>query len=113
MTSALKGWGSETIRESGNSPDQGESRKMAGFTLEDGRAYAAANWVCDAVVERIADALPHTDDGHALSNWLKEQQFAVKGLGRVDLRDLTRENRQLFEAAARKALRFAEQCYRS
>lgn len=59
---------------------------MAGFiTLKDGRAYAASNWAYDADVERIADALPENDDGHALSDWLKKQRVAVKGLGSVDL----------------------------
>ena len=83
---------------------------MAGFiTLEDGRAYAASNWGYDAVVERIADALPETDDGHALKDWLMEQRVAVKGIGSVDLRELTLENRQLFQAAARKAFDLAEQ----
>ena len=83
---------------------------MAGFiTLEDGRAYAASNWGYDAVVERIADALPETDDGHALKDWLMEQRVAVKGIGRVDLRELTLENRQLFQAAAREAFNLAEQ----
>src|ERR1022692_1100776 len=82
---------------------------MAGFIiLEDGRAYAAANWAYDAVVERIADALPETDDGHALKDWLKEQRVAVKGLGSVDLRELTAVNRQLFQAAARKAFSLSE-----
>jgi hypothetical protein len=34
---------------------------MAGFiTLEDGRAYAAANWVHVAVIEKIVDALSDT-----------------------------------------------------
>ncbi len=83
---------------------------MAGFIiLEDGRAYAAANWAYDAVVERIGDTLPDTDDGRALSDWLKEQRVAVKGLGSVDLREFTPENRQLFEEAARRAFSLAEQ----
>jgi hypothetical protein len=42
---------------------------MAGFiTLEDGRAYAASNWAYAALVERIADALPETDDGQSSSS---------------------------------------------
>lgn len=83
---------------------------MAGFIiLEDGRAYAAANWAYDAVVERIAEALVETADGCALSDWLKEQRIAVKGLGSVDLRELTPENRQLFQAAARRAFNLSEQ----
>jgi hypothetical protein len=92
------------------SPHSGGHKQMAGFIiLEDGRAYAAANSAYDAVVRRIADALQESDDGHALSTWLKEQQVAVKGLGSVDLRELTPKNRQLFEAAARKAFSLAEQ----
>jgi len=83
---------------------------MAGFIiLEDGRAYAAANWAYDSVVERIADALPEADEGRALSDWLKEQQVAVKGLGCVDLRELTPENRLLFLVPARKAFSLSEQ----
>ena len=83
---------------------------MAGFIiLEDGRAYAAANRVYDAVVERSADALPEADDGRAISDWLKEQQVAVKGLGSVDLRELTLENRRFFHVAARNAFSLSEQ----
>ena len=61
---------------------------MAGFiVLEDGRAYAANNWSYDAVIERIARALPETSAGRALSDWLMAQRCIVRGagLGSVDL----------------------------
>lgn len=77
---------------------------MSGFiVLEDGRAYVGAKWAYDAVIRRIADALMETDEGRALSNWLRDEQVLVGGIGSVDLRELTPQNRRLFEAAARQA----------
>jgi hypothetical protein len=85
---------------------------MAGFiVLEDGRAYAANNWSYDAVVERIAWALPETAHGRALSDWLMDQRCVVKGagLGSIDLRELTCDNQRLFIEAAQKAVVTAEE----
>jgi hypothetical protein len=68
---------------------------MGGFIiLEDGRAYTANNWSYDAVVERIARALPETDAGRALSDWPMDQRCVVQGpgLGSVDFRELTPGN---------------------
>jgi hypothetical protein len=79
---------------------------VAGFIiLQDGRAYAAASWAYDAVVERIADALPPSAAGQALAVWLREQTCLVRGpgMGRVDLRELTVENQRLFGRAAQRA----------
>lgn len=80
---------------------------MGGFiVLEDGRAYAANNWSYDAVIERIARALPETGAGRALAAWLMEQRCVVRGagLGSVDLRELAPGDQRLFVEAFEKAI---------
>jgi hypothetical protein len=79
---------------------------MGGFIiLNDGRAWAAANWAYDEAIRSIVEALPPTDDALALSGWLLGQTCEVRGsgLGSVDLRELTAENQALFSEAVRKA----------
>lgn len=76
---------------------------MAGFiVLEDGRAYAAANWACDWTVDLIAE---HAEDPR-LTEWLRGQRSSVLGLGmtQIDLRRFGSEARQDFRQAARAAL---------
>jgi hypothetical protein len=85
---------------------------MAGFiVLEDGRAYAANNWSYDAVIERIARALPETGAGRALSDWLMDQRSVVQGagLGSVDLRELAPGDQRLFVEAVEKAIITSEE----
>jgi hypothetical protein len=80
---------------------------MAGFiVLQDGRAYAASNWAYDTTIEAIAESLPQTRQAQALHDWLLDQRCCVRGmgLGRVDLRELTSSNQQLFEIGAMAAL---------
>lgn len=79
---------------------------MGGFiVLSDGRAYAASNWGYDRTVEAIAEALPDTDEGRHLAAWLLDQRCSVRGmgLGNVDVRELTPQNRQLFLRAVEDA----------
>lgn len=90
--------------------DQGPP--MAGFiVLKDGRAYAANNWSYDAVIERIARALPGTDAGRALSDWLMDQRCVIRGpgLGSVDLRELSPGDQRLFVEAVERAIITTEQ----
>lgn len=80
---------------------------MAGFiVLNDGRAWASANWAYDAAIRTIARALPNTQDGQTLAAWLLEQTSEVQGmgLGAVDLRELTPQNQTLFIQAVRQAV---------
>src|SRR5262245_41982806 len=80
---------------------------MAGFiVLNDGRAWAAANWAYDMAVRYIAQALPKTQEGAELSSWLLQQTAEEKGmgLGSVDVRELTAENQILFIKAVRQAV---------
>ena len=71
---------------------------MAGFiVLQDGRAYAAANWAYDVLIESVSAALRGSGRNAALADWLMAQRSEVQGsgLGHVDLRELTDANRQL------------------
>jgi hypothetical protein len=80
---------------------------MAGFIiLNDGRAWASANWAYDVAIRTIAQALPNTQEGLELADWLLQQTSEVKGmgLGSVDLRELTTENQTLFIRAVRQAV---------
>jgi hypothetical protein len=79
---------------------------MAGFIiLNDGRAWAGANWAYDTALHTIIAALPSTQEGRDLSGWLLQLTSEVKGagLGSVDLRELTTQNQALFIQAVRQA----------
>lgn len=81
---------------------------MAGFiVLEDGRAYAAANWAFRATVESIARALPDTDEGNALAEWIRNDP-TVQIYYNVDVRELTAANREMFLGTVARACRAAE-----
>src|SRR6185295_7052603 len=83
---------------------------MGGFIkLEDGRAWAAANWAYDAVLDCLVEALKG-ERASDLAAWLAQQTCAVRGmgLGHVDLRELAPTNRALFRVAARKAVEHAQ-----
>src|SRR4051794_17545539 len=76
---------------------------MAGFIiLEDGRAYAAANWAFRSTVEAIAESLPETTEGKLLADWLR-QHPTVQVYHRVDVRELTPTCREKFFAAVETA----------
>ncbi|MCI0661810.1 MAG: hypothetical protein L0220_12115 [Acidobacteria bacterium] len=80
---------------------------MAGFiVLNDGRAWAGANWAYDSAIRTISQALPTTQEGQDLADWLLQQTCEVKGmgLGSVDLRELTTQNQTLFIQAVRQAV---------
>lgn len=75
---------------------------MAGFiVLEDGRAYAASNWVTDATLRAISREV---EDG-ALRQWLLAQQSGNVGMGMtsVDLREIAPPYRPVLRAAMRRA----------
>jgi hypothetical protein len=75
---------------------------MAGFiVLEDGRAYAAANWATDATLRAIAAEVADPE----LRAWLLDQQSSVVGMGMtsVDLRQIAPQ----FRAVLREAIRSA------
>lgn len=77
---------------------------MAGFiVLDDGRAYASANWAFRATVEAIAEALPKTADGLALANWLRTDP-TVQVYYKVDVRELAPAIHDIFVAAVEPAL---------
>jgi hypothetical protein len=77
---------------------------MAGFiVLDDGRAYAAANWAFRATVEAIAVALPETTEGTTLANWLRNDP-SVQIYYNVDVRELAPASHEMFLAAAEAAL---------
>lgn len=76
---------------------------MAGFIiLNDGRAYAAANWAFRATVEAIAEALPVTEEGTRLAEWLRNDP-AVQVYHSVDVRELSPTCREMFLSAAESA----------
>jgi hypothetical protein len=75
---------------------------MGGFiVLEDGRAYAGANWATDATVRAIAAEVSDA----VLQAWLLEQQSAVVGMGLtcIDLRELAPQHRPVLHGAIRAA----------
>jgi hypothetical protein len=83
---------------------------MSAFiALDDGRSWWAPNWAYDSVIEKIAIQLDSTEPERALASWLREQTCIVNGpgLGSVDVRELTPQNRHLFRVAAQKAFRVA------
>lgn len=85
---------------------------MGGFIiLDDGRAWAATNWAYDAAIRYIAEALPDSERARELSEWLLQQTSEVQGmgLGSIDIRELTAENRTLFVEAIRRATRRIEE----
>jgi hypothetical protein len=62
---------------------------MAGFiVLDDGRAYAANNVGFRATVAAIAEALPRSPEGNALSEWLLDENGLVQVHMRKDVREL-------------------------
>lgn len=80
---------------------------MGGFiVLNDGRAYAAANWAFRATLEAITDAIPETAEGRELAEWLRNDP-TVQYLHSVDLRELTPTNRAMFEEATERAYKIA------
>jgi hypothetical protein len=82
---------------------------MGGFiVLEDGRALAPSNWAYDAMVRSIAAALGDGPGERQLAEWLLKQQVEVSGLGHVDVRALTAENRRLFRHAVERAVQQEE-----
>ena len=75
---------------------------MGGFiVLEDGRACAPSNRGTDLMLERIAVHV-RNDPFRA---WLLDQRSTIvgQGLTRVDLRELTPDNRREFRRATRRA----------
>ena len=75
---------------------------MGGFiVLEDGRAYAAANWAADATLRAISREVSDP----ALKAWLLAQQSEHVGMGMtsVDLREIAPHYRPELRAAIRRA----------
>jgi hypothetical protein len=71
------------------------------IVLEDGRACAPAAAAFDVLVGAIADHLAHSDRGRDFADWLRQQIAEKSFLGhcRIDVRELTPENRILFREA--------------
>ena len=79
---------------------------MGSLIVEDGRGISPAHWAFAAIIRAIAEALPHTPDGAAFRDWMiSEVGMPGFGMGRVDLRELTPENRTLFWDAAQSAFK--------
>jgi hypothetical protein len=78
---------------------------MSFIILIDGRAYSAASWAYDGTVRAIAECLPASPEGQALTDWLLNQQCEVQGpgLGIVDFRELTQANQILLARAIEDA----------
>lgn len=70
--------------------------------LEDGRAWFASNIAVQAVHHAIAEELPETDEGKALSNWLKNDDV-LNALLDLDVRELTPSNRLMYLDAVEPA----------
>lgn len=70
-----------------------------------------ANWTYDAALDAIAEALHNDEDGRALATWLLEQRCQVQGpgVGTVDLRELTNDNRRRIVEAMPRALEMVRQ----
>jgi hypothetical protein len=80
----------------------GDNCPVGGFiVLEDGRAYAAANWATDATLRAISREASDT----ALRGWLLAQQSEHVGMGMtsVDLREIAPRYRPVLRAAIRRA----------
>ncbi len=69
--------------------------------LEDGRAYAAANWATDATLRAIGREIGDA----VLRDWLLRQQSEFVGMGliSVDLREIAPQFRPVLRAAIRGA----------
>lgn len=75
---------------------------VAGFiVLEDGRAYAAANWATDAMLRAIGREIRDA----VLREWLLSQQSVFVGMGMtsVDLREIAPQFRPVLRSAIREA----------
>jgi hypothetical protein len=74
------------------------------IVLDDGRACAPASSSFDALVGAIADHLVRSDAERDLADWLRQQMREKSFLGhcRIDVRELTSENRRLFRAAVQR-----------
>jgi len=70
--------------------------------LEDGRAWLARNIAVQAVHHAVAEELPETDEGKALSNWLKNDDV-LNALLDLDVRELTPSNRSMYLEAVESA----------
>jgi hypothetical protein len=82
---------------------------MGGFIIiDDGRAVAPNHRDYDRMVEKIANSLPPSLEGSALEEWLLDQQVAIRGIGSVDVRELTQENQHLFWEAVSDAIDLCE-----
>jgi hypothetical protein len=80
------------------------------FILEDGRAWLSSNMIYDGILEAVADVLLAAED-RELANWLLDQRCEVQGpgVGTIDLRDLTAENRRQILDALPKALALSKE----
>jgi hypothetical protein len=74
------------------------------IVLDDGRACAPAPSAFDALIGAIADHLAHSQPERDLAEWLRQQIAEKSFLGhcRIDVRELTPENRRLFRAAVER-----------
>ena len=71
------------------------------IVLDDGRVWGHQNWAFDSAIEAIAAVIGRDPSGHELSAWLLEQRCAIQGpgIGYIDTRELTPDNRARFRAA--------------
>src|SRR5215813_10023843 len=84
------------------SPPSRDNYPVGGFiVLEDGRAYAAANWATDATLRAISREVSEP----ALRAWLLAQQSEHVGMGMtsVDLREIAPHYRPVLRAAIGRA----------
>ncbi len=83
---------------------------MGGFLIiEDGRAVAPSNWGFDRMIESIAGSLPTDSAAKDLRKWLLDQRVCIRGLGSVDVRELTESNRRMFWDAVANAVELADE----
>jgi hypothetical protein len=80
------------------------------FTLEDGRAWLSSNGAYDGIIEAIAEVLRAADE-QELASWLLDQRCVVQGpgVGTLDLRELTIDNRQRILDSLPKALALSKE----
>ena len=82
---------------------------MGGFiVLEDGRAFAVANWAWRQAIQKIGEALATIPGRTAFAQWFAMIVELPAGLNELDLRELTPGNRAAFHEATRIAIRLAE-----